>query len=279
MIKVLFSDLDGTMLSKRKDGAEVFVAPKHQQLLRQLLDQGVRVVTVSGREVEFTNNFLNQQLGFQFDAVGSNGATVTLNQQVVSHYPCDKTQLLAICEFLKKIPDINPFIMEQDGTITFLHHDRYPYPEFMASTASGNVSHIDHSTPLLEKLSDPSFANPSKMCIATAGYSQTKQWVQALNYQFGETFDFFNSSLRYIEVVVKGVNKGTGVIEICQLLGVQLDEIATVGDAENDIAMLSLTPHSFAMAHGQTMVQQQAQHIIQDYSEVLEYILHHNAVS
>jgi len=279
MIKVLFSDLDGTMLSKRKDGAEVFVAPNHQQLLRQLVDQGVRVVTVSGREVEFTNNYLNQQLGFKFDAVGSNGATVTLNDQQVSHYPCDKNQLLEICEFLKKIPDINPFIMEQDGTITLLHNDRYPYEQFLASVEAGSLSKLDISVPLVNKLSDPNFPDPAKMCIATANYSQTMQWVQALNYQFSDYFNIFNSALRYIEVVAKGVNKGTGVMEICQLLDVQLDEIATVGDAENDIAMLSLTPHSFAMAHGQTMVQQQAQHIIQDYSEVLEYILQHNAVS
>jgi Cof subfamily protein (haloacid dehalogenase superfamily) len=279
MIKVLFSDLDGTMLSKNHDGTEVFVDKHHQQLLHQLISQGVKVVSVSGREVEFTQNYLNQQLGFNFDAIGSNGATITYQQQLVSYYPCQKSHLIEICEFLRHVEDINPFILEHDGTITMLHNDRFPFNEFREAVKHGNIAKVEEEISLMEKLQDPNIPDPPKMCISTANYSQTKQWVQALNYQFSEYFDVFNSALRYIEVVAKGVNKGSGVMELCRLMNVELDEIAVVGDAENDISMLTLTPHSFAMAHGQSMVQEHAKHLAHDYSEVVQYILDHNKVS
>lgn len=53
-----------------------------------------------------------------------------------------------------------------------------------------------------------------------------------------------------MEFTAKGVNKGTAINGMCNVLGITADECMAFGDAGNDCEMLKYCKYSFAMANG-----------------------------
>lgn len=68
-------------------------------------------------------------------------------------------------------------------------------------------------------------------------------------------------SLPYIlDCVPAGVNKGNGVLEVAEVLGLTLDEVACFGDGMNDESMLQVTSTSFIMANAQQKLKDAVPH-------------------
>ena len=64
-----------------------------------------------------------------------------------------------------------------------------------------------------------------------------------------------------LEVNLKGVEKGTGLLALCNYLGISPDEAAVVGDGEADVAMFRHAGLSFAMENAQQSVKDAATHV------------------
>ena len=52
-----------------------------------------------------------------------------------------------------------------------------------------------------------------------------------------------------LELNPKGCTKGTGVLRLCELLGIKRENVYCVGDNENDISMLEVSALPFAPAN------------------------------
>ena len=61
--------------------------------------------------------------------------------------------------------------------------------------------------------------------------------------------DCFTSSPEALEIVPPGVNKGSGLARVAELLGIPREETVAIGDGENDIAMLRWAGLGIAMAN------------------------------
>ncbi|CAG9577245.1 putative haloacid dehalogenase-like hydrolase [Leishmania major strain Friedlin] len=63
-----------------------------------------------------------------------------------------------------------------------------------------------------------------------------------------------------LDCVPAGVNKGNGVREAAEMLGLALDEVACFGDGMNDESMLQVTSTSFIMANAQQRLKDAVPH-------------------
>lgn len=61
-----------------------------------------------------------------------------------------------------------------------------------------------------------------------------------------------------IEIMPKGINKGSGVAEMAAIYGISLENVMTAGDYENDIPMLSAAGWGVAMGNAPDHVKAQA---------------------
>lgn len=52
----------------------------------------------------------------------------------------------------------------------------------------------------------------------------------------------------FSNVMPHGWNKGAAIVWLCERLGIGLDEVVVFGDADNDLTMFSVVPHSVAVA-------------------------------
>jgi Cof subfamily protein (haloacid dehalogenase superfamily) len=62
-----------------------------------------------------------------------------------------------------------------------------------------------------------------------------------------ERYTLLKSSPYFLEILDKRVNKGTGVKALAETLGIKQEEVMTLGDQENDIAMLEYAGMGVAM--------------------------------
>ncbi len=54
----------------------------------------------------------------------------------------------------------------------------------------------------------------------------------------------------HLEIINQNVSKGTVVTKFCQLFNVSLQNVGAIGDSPNDLEMLSIVGHSYAMING-----------------------------
>ena len=61
-----------------------------------------------------------------------------------------------------------------------------------------------------------------------------------------------------LDVSPVGINKGSGILELAWAAGIHKDEIAVVGDNENDLSMFKVIPLSYCIDHAAPAIQAQA---------------------
>ena len=99
-----------------------------------------------------------------------------------------------------------------------------------------------------------------------------------LNNEFSEILDIYFSSEHTLNIVPKGVSKRSAIEYTCKILGVSLDEIATIGDSPNDINMLEGIKYSFAMSNARESVKSSANYIATSVKDAIEQINKINGV-
>ena len=84
MIKLLVSDLDGTFLSHERNEKGSFVSDANMEAMKRFREAGGTFVTASGRHHEYSYSLM-EELGFEFDMIGTNGATLIHNNHLIEH--------------------------------------------------------------------------------------------------------------------------------------------------------------------------------------------------
>jgi len=99
-----------------------------------------------------------------------------------------------------------------------------------------------------------------------------------LKSEFDEVLDIYFSSENTLNIVPKGVSKRAAIKYICDILGVDEDEIATIGNSPNDINMLEGIKYSFAMEESRESVKKSANYIVKNVAHAIEIIEKINGV-
>jgi HAD superfamily hydrolase (TIGR01484 family) len=69
-----------------------------------------------------------------------------------------------------------------------------------------------------------------------------------------DAIEMTNSHPFNIECNPKGINKASGLLEICKLLGIKMSEVVAIGDSLNDVAMIRAAGLGVAMGNAQEEV-------------------------
>ena len=226
-IKALALDLDGTVI-----GADERFSPAVAEAVRQAGDV-VSVSLVTGRESESLLPFA-RELGLSAPQVGNNGALIldpVSGEAVWSASMPIETAMLAI----------QPII--EAGYM------------FMAS----------HET---EVIRDPSKLDRREITWITAfdlTYEEANSLVGETSQH--ESLDAVKAYLPYNELWAvnftrSGVNKGTGLKRLCDLIGIEPSEVAAVGDSFNDLPMFETAGLPIAMGGAPPELLKLARHTV-----------------
>lgn len=239
MIKLVLTDLDDTLIPAGSDGA----SERALQAIHALLDQGIRFGPVSGRTP--------QAMGWMFGgdeacyATGAlvNGQVVRLDGEVI-HVEALDTRAL---ERLRQHLDAGSF-----GAVLTLHDALGDGSATLATAAPSQEDSLRKGTDSYEATVD---RVPNRPWVkSNIVCSCDRDHMVALRDQLIDLFPEFDfvfpsAWAPYIDILPKGYSKGSAVRILADRLGISIDEVATFGDSENDLAMLDDFPNSVAVAN------------------------------
>lgn len=266
MIKLIVSDLDGTLLDKSKQ-----IAERDRLAVTKAYESGLDLCIASGRmnaEIKvIMGSFPNQ-----YHAVGQNGATVRLKNE----------RLLGAMDFA---PELSLRLLQavpREEFISFVHctDDSYyarVHNEVSRSYEKRIMSESSVHNELEEALANDEFRCSKLACFGELG--KLSKLEARLNRQFPGQIETFISDKDCMDIMPLNVSKGTGLSLLIRELGIAPDEIACIGDSFNDLSMFALTPHSFAMIESPDEIREQASTVVHSVAEAIHHIMAYNTMS
>lgn len=274
MIKCLVSDVDGTLFLDL-DPPTGIIENRTIQRIQELTQSGVRFVMASGRD-HLTAHYLESKLNVKVDGIGQNGGVIMIDNEVLVSFPIDESIVQALCALYQKTNyDINILFIDDRGHHVLARTSGWLYDAFKLMLKRKEITHLYEASVVEYREHDK---YPFVKAVITCNTLEDRDAFtqEMVDHLVGYSYDWFYSSPQYIEIMSKNVNKGTGVLHLAKVLNLKLDEIAVVGDSYNDISMFKVTPHSFAMDHGDAKVKEEANFIVSKVDDVVDYILKYN---
>jgi hydroxymethylpyrimidine pyrophosphatase-like HAD family hydrolase len=104
----------------------------------------------------------------------------------------------------------------------------------------------------------PFLDEAAKIVGVSADFPLLARCEDAMRSALGDSAMAVRSQPYYLDVTPKDFDKGTLVLALSQRLKIPTDEIVTLGDMENDLAMFRRSGFSIAMGNASEAVKRQA---------------------
>lgn len=259
-IKMIGLDLDGTLLTSNKELTEYTI-----KILKQAIEQGIIVLVATGRPYTGIPEELRKFSGMRY-ALTANGARIidTWEDKVLFE------KLFPISSAKKALE-----IFDKYDTLQEVYFDGQGYAE----EEKLSIAERYHRNPAMWKYIRSTRKSVGSLNDIIAKENKAMDKVQAVFADLHEKelaweelskikeFEIVSSLGYNIEINTAGVNKGTGLLELGKLLGIQRDEIMACGDGDNDEAMLREVGFGVAMGNATDFVKAAADYITETNDE------------
>ena len=253
-IKMIGLDLDGTLLNTKKE-----LTDHTRRVLAEAINAGILVLMATGRPFTGIPEELRTFPGIHY-ALTSNGARVL----DTDHNKILIEQLLPLESARKAL-----HIFEKYDTLSEIYFDGQGYAD---AAKLDNVGKYHHDPNMWNYVRSTRIAVPDIWDVI-AKENRNMDKVQALFADMEERAAAWKElselkelelvgSLSYnIEINAAGVNKGTALVALGEMLGIPRESIMACGDGDNDVHLLQEVGFGVAMANAQPQVKEAADHI------------------
>lgn len=239
MKKILFTDLDGTLLNR-----DSVVTGKMKTALDDFCAAGNTLVLTSGRP-------LNSILQVKKSAgISYKGMYIIANNGSL-FYDCDKESVIRrITISLQDVQKVWEICDEMGIHVQSYDHERIVGREWNRELQVYTAKiHLDIMYG--EKPWEVMTEEPCKMlAVDLDSHEHLAELQERIRKEMGNRLQTVFSNPEYLEVFNKDAGKGKGLEWLCQYLQFPVENSFAAGDAENDISMLEAAGTSIAMKNG-----------------------------
>lgn len=238
MIKAVFLDLDGTLVS--------FKTHQIPETTRKALDilqqKGVKVFISTGRHKATIDNIGDWQPdGY----VVLNGGMCIVNNEVLfeRHIPDNDIQsLLSYLKEKEQFPCV--FLLKEELIMNFENQN-----------SKDVFNYLNFSMPAISDLEEAAKEPVYELLVVNTQEEQDRMMP------FLPNCDFTRSHALYGDVIPKGSNKAIGIQKIMDHFGFLKEETLAFGDGNNDLEMLKHAGVGIAMGNGSKELKEIADHV------------------
>lgn len=230
MIKLIITDMDGTLLTSDKklpDGFEI--------VYQQVKDAGIQFVVASGRQYYILKQeFAHIDHDILF--IAENGGFIDYGDDTFVMNPFKKSDIKELIHVIRSIEGVYPVIGGRDSA--YIENDD---PTFLKEVDAYFVKYqlVDDFTKLDDEL----------LKIAVCDLKNPEYNSYPILRSFDNRFQVSVSSHIWLDIMPTGVNKGEAVKFLQNHLGITPAETMVFGDYLNDYQMMQTAYHSYAMAN------------------------------
>ncbi|MBQ9092253.1 MAG: HAD family phosphatase [Anaerotignum sp.] len=270
-IKLVASDLDGTLLNKNKE-----ITPRLFDALEKLDELGIYFVPSTGRPFGTVPKAI-KELPFLKYVITSNGATIydaTEKKNIIENYLTPEA-VDAVIEIARELPVITEYFIEGKAYIARnVYDDLTPF-----DLTESHVTYIKNSrTPVEDfweemKRNDTVLENINLVFKDMDLRKETWDKLKALGLA-----SVTAATTKNIEITSLYATKAKALENLCEVLGFTRENVLAMGDGDNDMPMIQFAGIGVAMANGEKHIKQAADIIADDCNDfgaakILEQII------
>ena len=230
-IKLVASDMDGTLLNSRAE-----IAPEFFPIYERMKSHGIKFVAASGRQIH------NMKVKFEGIAdeiyfAAENGAYLTKGGRELLQLELSREEICSFLEIARKIP--NSYIVVSAKKYAYIEN---PDPVFLErlTSYSGYLKPVAD----ISKVTDDTFF---KFTICDLVNPSTNALPRFQD--FSESYKVKVSGIKWLDITHRDADKGKTLALIQEMEGASPEQTAAFGDYLNDIEMLKRARFSYAMAN------------------------------
>lgn len=224
----VFLDIDGTLL------ADTFIIPQaNLDAIAAARAKGHLVFINTGRSLGNIPEVLMNQLDFDGIVAGS-GAMIIMNGEVKADYSMSPDLVHRVLDYI--------LAHKEYWAIFEGKNDVYIVPNEVRGRQDYQIL-LEKSEDYLEMCSD------DVIQVIAMGKIVPEEFIELFKDEI-TVFQFAT----YADLVVKGINKATGMEKVLELTGVKRENTIAVGDSNNDYDMITYAGIGVAMANSQQSI-------------------------
>lgn len=247
-ISLLLADVDGTLVTHEK-----VLTEKAKAAIAKLKDAGVRFAITSGRPPKGMEMVI-KPLAIDTPVAGFNGGLFTkadLTPIEERKIPPDVAR-----EVIKMIADEGLDAWLYAGNDWLIHKRDAPHVAREQKT-------VQFEPKVVDDFGD-AIGNAVKIVGVSDDHDVIHKCAADVHAKFGDKVTAALSQPYYLDVTHPQANKGAVVLYLSEKLGIPRDEIATIGDSENDVTMFKQGGFAIAMGNADDEVKAQADAVVAD---------------
>ena len=238
MKKILFTDLDGTLLNNDK-----LVSQGNREAIERLLEAGHYFVVATGRPTKSAFKVV-EKLGLTMPGcymIAYNGGVIfdCHNKELVME---KKLPLEYVHYLFKEAEKYGLYIQTYGEDDKIIANCDGPELKFYTKGTSKALS-----CEICSDIQNALCSEPNKaLFIDLSGERNLKFWEEHKDWEAGRCESTF-SCKEYLEYLPLGVSKGNAVRTLCEMLEVDIQNAYAAGDERNDISMIEAAGVGVAM--------------------------------
>lgn len=245
MIKLVISDVDGTLVRKDKSLSDGNVAAAHR-----LAKAGIPLTLISarppsgikwiGERMELPGPFGAFNGGIIFDAAG----------HVLEHHRIDRGVAHDVLALLEKEPAVIRWLFADGDWLE-------------SETGSHTPNEIQSAN--VQPITGPDFGDRIERADKIVAVSDDPDLLDRIEAELkalvGSRATVARSQTYYLDITAPLANKGDGITALARSFGVELSDVAAFGDQANDLPMFALAGYSVAMGQATDRVKAAAKDV------------------
>lgn len=244
MIKMIASDLDGTLLDSSKQLPEDL----HDMIVR-LEERKIDFVPVSGRAYARLYRQFEPDSG-RMSFVCSNGCVVMHRGELIHCTAFEEEELRLVMEKVRAVPGLHSCLC---GIHTVYYESAAEKYKDILLEFFENITCVDRLEDLIGTEPFTKVSNMDPLGVQENSFPKLKSLMSH--------FSVADAGDNWLDVSPKKGDKGTGIRALCERLEIRPDEIMVFGDFPNDLPMMKMTGNSWCMKNGHENVKRVSGHI------------------
>ncbi len=253
MIKLIASDMDGTLLDSNKK-----INPEFNSIMEELNNDGIIFVAISGRESFSLKHVFREIKGDIFYA-SNNGNLIEYKDKILFENYIEKEKVEKISKVIRKCAKHNTIYCGKD-----VIYSESILPGIIGKKFGLKVKYVRD----INKVED------NIIKITTFGNDRVVKKAHEILKEFNEELMVTPSGKYSMDICKLGGNKKNAVEILQKILDVNYEETMVIGDHLNDLEMMEAAYYSFAMGNAKEEVKEKARFIAKtnDENGVIEAI-------
>lgn len=229
MIRLLATDMDGTLLNSKKEFDDEFFG-----VLQKVLEKEIYFVIASGNQFyHLYNQFLPYSNSLYF--ISENGSFITKGKKELYSFVMDNQDVQIIYNILKKYPEIMPVIGGKEKS--YIPQQYFSLKEEIERHYDEYVF-IDDIYEIKDSILKFSIHDPQH---------HVENYVELIKEELPTHLKIMTSGNEWMDIQHETINKGFGIHFLMNTLRLSKEECAAFGDQMNDYELFQNVHYSYAM--------------------------------